>query len=412
MKRALRPLRLAGLTLRNRVIKTATYEGMSRGGIPSPALTEHHVALARGGVGMTTLAYVAVSPHGRTFADQLVMHDELVAQLRPLTDAVHEAGAAVSIQLGHCGGFSKDLTQRRHDPPGPLGPSRAINLYGVLQGLAFTKPMREVDIEAIPQQFALAATRARAAGFDAIELHLGHGYLLSQFLSPAINRRRDRYGGSLENRLRLPLAVVRAVRAAVGPQFPILCKTNLRDDIRGGLELDEAVEIAKALEREGVDALVLSGGFVSHSPFYLLRGARPLREMIAVERKPMQRMALRVFGPSVIAAHPFEPLFFLPLAREVRRAVSMPLCLLGGVVSGDNLASAMDEGFELVAMGRALLENPNFVRDLDAGLVEKSSCTHCNVCVAEMDRDGVRCVLPVGRLRAHASTTPARLVPP
>jgi 2,4-dienoyl-CoA reductase-like NADH-dependent reductase (Old Yellow Enzyme family) len=400
MKRALTPLRLAGLTLRNRVIKTATYEGMSRGGIPSAKLIEHHVALARGGVGMTTLAYVAVSPHGRTFSDQLMMHDELVAQLRPLTDAVHEAGAAVSIQLAHCGGFSKDLAQRRHDPPGPLGPSREINLYGVLQGLAFTKSMRERDIEAIPQEFAAAATRARAAGFDAIELHLGHGYLLSQFLSPAVNRRRDRYGGSLENRLRLPLEVVRAVRAAVGSQMPILCKTNLRDDIPGGLELDEAVEIAQALEREGVDALVLSGGFVSRSAFYLLRGARPLREMIAVERNPMQRMALRMFGPSVIAAHPFEPLFFLPLAREVRRAVSLPLCLLGGVVSGENLATAMDEGFELVAMGRALIENPNFVRELEAGLVEKSACTHCNVCVAEMDRDGVRCVLPVGRLRA------------
>ena len=395
MKRALTPLRLAGLTLRNRVIKTATFEGMSRGGIPSPALTEHHAALARGGVGMTTLAYVAVSPHGRTFEDQLVMREDIVPHLRELTDAVHEAGAAVSIQLAHCGGFSKDLEHRHHRPKGPLGPSRSINLYGALQGLVWTKPMREVDIEAVPQQFALAATRAREAGFDAIELHLGHGYLLSQFLSPAINRRRDHFGGSLENRLRLPLAVVRAVRAAVGPQVPILCKTNLRDDIPGGLELPEAIEIAKALEREGVDALVLSGGFVSRSPFYLLRGARPLREMIAVERKPMQRVALRVFGPKLIAEHPFEPLYFLPLAREVRRAVEMPLCLLGGVVSGENLATAMDEGFELVAMGRALLENPNFVRELESGLVERSACTHCNVCIAEMDRDGVRCVLPV-----------------
>jgi 2,4-dienoyl-CoA reductase-like NADH-dependent reductase (Old Yellow Enzyme family) len=111
----------------------------------------------------------------------------------------------------------------------------------------------------------------------------------------------------------------------------------------------------------------------------------------------MQRMALRLFGPAVIEAHPFEELFFLPLAREVRRAVSIPLCLLGGVVSADNLATAMDEGFELVAMGRALLENPNFVRELEAGVTTRSACTHCNVCVAEMDRDGVRCVLPSAR---------------
>lgn len=399
MKRALTSTRLAGLTLRNRVIKTATFEGMSPGGVPSAALIEHHAAIARGGVGMTTLAYCAVSPHGRTFADQLVMSEALVQQLRPLTKAVHDAGAAAAIQLGHCGGFSKDLAQLQLRPRGPLGPSRELNLYGLLQGLVWTKPMRVSEIQAIPQQFARAATRACAAGFDAIELHLGHGYLLSQFLSPAINRRKDQWGGSLDNRLRLPIAVVRAVREAVGPQVPILCKTNLRDDIPGGLELDEAIEIAKALAGEGVDALVLSGGFVSRSAFYLLRGDRPLREMIEVESKRMQRLALRLFGPSVIEAYPFEELFFLPLAREVRRAVSIPLCLLGGVVSGDNLATAMDEGFELVAMGRALIENPNLVRELEAGQVTRSACTHCNVCVAEMDRDGVRCVLPVVRSR-------------
>jgi 2,4-dienoyl-CoA reductase-like NADH-dependent reductase (Old Yellow Enzyme family) len=366
---------------------------MSPGGVPNAKLIEHHAAIARGGVGMTTLAYCSVAPEGRTFADQLVMSEVLVEQLRPLTEAVHAAGAAASIQLGHCGGFSKDLAQRKHSPPGPRGPSRAINQYGLLQGLVWIKPMREPDLDAVVEQFALAATRARRAGFDAIELHLGHGYLLSQFLSPAINKRRDAYGGSLDNRLRLPLRVVRAVREAVGPGVPILAKTNLRDDVPGGLELDEAVEIAQALEREGVDALVLSGGLVSKSAFYLLRGGRPLREMIEVEDKASMRMALRLFGPQVIKAHPFEELFFLPLARAIRAAVSMPLCLLGGVVSRANLETAMTEGFELVAIGRALIENPNFVRDIEAGTVERSPCTHCNVCVAEMDRDGVRCVL-------------------
>ncbi len=395
--KALTPIRLADLQLRNRVIKTATFEGMSPGGVPSAQLIEHHAALARGGVGMTTLAYCAVAPQGRTFADQLVMSEALVEQLRPLTAAVHAEGAAAAIQLAHCGGFSKDLEHKQRSPPGPLGPSRAINLYGVLSGLVWTKPMGQAELDAVVEQFAVAARRAVAAGFDAIELHLGHGYLLSQFLSPALNRRRDEYGGSLDNRLRLPLRVVRAVREAVGPGTPILCKTNLRDDIRGGLELDEAVEIARALEREGVDALVLSGGIVSKSAFYLLRGGRPLREMIAVERKPMQRLALRVFGPQVIEAHPFEELFFLPLARAIRAAVSMPLCLLGGIVSRANLETAMAEGFELVAMGRALLENPDLIREIAAGTAERSACTHCNVCVAEMDRGGVRCVLhPAG----------------
>ena len=397
--RSMSPFRLADLELRNRVIKSATFEGMSPGGVPSPALVEHHAALARGGIGMTTLAYVAVSPRGRTFGDQLVMSPEIVAPLRELSEAVHAGGAAASIQLAHCGGFSKHTAQRHFTPPGPLGPSRALNRYGLMKGLVWTRAMDLAQIEAIPGEFARAATLAVEAGFDALELHLGHGYLLSQFLSPAANRRRDAYGGSLANRLRLPIAAVRAVREAVGPGVPLLCKTNLRDDIRGGLELDEAVEIARALEAEGVDALVLSGGFVSHSAFYLLRGGRPLREMIAVERDPKQRWALRLFGPAMIEAHPFEELFFLPLAREIRAAVSMPLCLLGGVVSAANLETAMDEGFELVAMGRALLENPELIAQIAAGEATHSSCTHCNVCVAEMDRDGVRCVLhPVSAL--------------
>lgn len=393
--RAFTPGRINGLELRNRVIKTATFEGMSPGGLPSPALTEHHAALARGGVALTTVAYCAVSPAGRTFADQLVMSEAAVEGLRALTEAVHGEGGAASLQLAHCGGFSKDLEHKRRDPPGPLGPSRALNLYGLLSGLVWTKAMDEADIAAVIEDFATAAARAVEAGFDAVELHLGHGYLLSQFLSPAINERRDRWGGSLENRLRLPLAVIAAVREAVGPRFPILAKTNLRDEVRGGLELDEAVAVAEALEAQpgGVDALVLSGGLVSKSAFYLLRGDRPLREMIAVEDSAAQRLALRLFGPRVIRAYPFEELFFLPLARVVRAAVKLPLVLLGGVVSRANLGTAMAEGFDFVAIGRALLENPNFVRDIEAGRIERSPCNHCNACVAEMDRGGVRCVL-------------------
>ena len=393
---AFTPGRINGLALRNRIIKAATYEGMTSGGGPGDALLAHHVALARGGVGMTTLAYCAVDAGGRTFADQLVMSEAAVDPLQRLTSAVHEAGAAVSIQLAHCGGFSKDVAQRRAPRPGPRGPSRALNRYGMLSGLVWARAMEGRDIAAVIRQFARAAGLARRAGFDAVELHLGHGYLLSQFLSPALNRRRDPWGGSLQNRLRLPLAVISAVREAVGPAFPILAKTNLRDGVPGGLEIDEAVAIARALEAQpgGVDALVLSGGLVSHSAFYLLRGARPLAEMIAVEKSAAQRWALRLFGRAVIRALPFEELFFLPLAREIRAAVRMPLALAGGVVSRQNLEQVMAEGFEFAAIGRALLHNPNFVDDLRRGQVECSPCNHCNACVAEMDRNGVRCVLP------------------
>ncbi len=392
----LQPGRLAGLELRNRVIKAATYEGMSPGGSPAPALRAHHVALARGGVGMSTVAYCAVHEGGRTFAEQLLLRPETVEPLAELCAAVHADGGRVALQLAHAGGFSKDRAHLERRPPGPRGPSRALNLYGMLSGIVWTRAMSEAEIHQTVEHFAAAAGRARSAGFDAIELHLGHGYLLSQFLSPAINRRRDRWGGSLENRLRFPLAVISAVREAVGPDFPVLAKTNLADGIRGGLEIHEAVQIARALEAQpgGVDALVLSGGIVSRSPFFLLRGRRPLREMIEVEKSAAQRWALRLFGRFVIDELPFEELFFLDMALQVRRAVELPLVLLGGIASRGAFEAAAEAGFDFVAMGRALIHDPAFVRHLGEGRVERSGCTHCNACVAEMDRGGVRCVLP------------------
>ncbi len=386
----LEPGRIGGLELRNRIIKTATYEGMSPGGHPALALTAHHVELARGGVGMTTVAYAAVCPAGRTFGEQLLLDDDRVPALRALTDAVHAEGAAASIQLGHCGGFSRI---RGPDGRPPGGPSRALNRYGVLRGLPCVRRMTVEDVVATTGAFAAAAARARQAGFDAVELHLGHGYLLSQFLSPALNRRDDDYGGSLEGRLRFPLEVLRAVRSALGPDFPILAKTNLSDGFRGGLQIEESVAIHRALESEGLDAAVMSGGVTSRTPFFLMRGAVPVRSMIRVEHDPRMKAALALFWPIVLRAVPFEELFFRDLALQVRAAVSMPLVLLGGVISADGIRTAMDDGFDFVAMGRALIADPDFVRRMEAGEPVRSRCDQCNECVAEMDSGGVRCVL-------------------
>jgi 2,4-dienoyl-CoA reductase-like NADH-dependent reductase (Old Yellow Enzyme family) len=387
---AFAPARLGALSLRNRIVKTATYEGMCPGGVPSSRLVELHRAMAAGGVGLTTVAYCAVSADGRTFAEQMFMRRELIEPLRRLTDAVHREGGAASLQLGHCGWFTKnrELSTRL-----PRGPSLAFNAYGLSAGKPIAVGMSAGGIAAVSEEFADAARQAREAGFDAVELHLGHGYLLSQFLSPAVNRRRDGYGGDLEGRARLPLEVVRRVREAVGADFPILCKINLSDGFRGGLEVPDAVGLAQRLERDGVDALVLSGGFTSKTPFYLFRGRRPLAEMIEVEKSRFQKLALAWFGRRVIREYPFEEMFFLPQAREVRRAVRMPLVLLGGIVSRENVDRAMAEGFDFVAMGRALIADPDLVLRMRSDPRARSRCTHCNTCVAEMDRGGVRCVL-------------------
>ncbi len=384
------PHQLGGLTLRNRIIKTATFEGMTPGGIPNQKLLDHHIGLAEGGVGMTTVAYCAVSTKGRTFQDQMVMSPEAQPMLQKLTDGVHHAGAHASIQLGHCGGFSKDNS---HATQHPKGPSFAFNAYGSMYGMPFTHKMTEDDIQELIQDFAGAAEGAKSCGFDAVELHLGHGYLLSQWLSPAVNKRKDRWGGSLQNRLRLPLEVVRAVRKSVGPDFPIICKTNLEDGFRGGATIHDAIQIAKALEQEGVDALLMSGGFVNKTPFYLLRGGRPLAGMIEVEEHWLQKWTLRIAGPLVIRPYKYEELFLMPLAKQIREAVDMPLILLGGVDSRANLATAMEAGFDFVAMGRALIANPDLINRYQAGTLERSRCIRCNECMVEMDRGGVRCTL-------------------
>jgi 2,4-dienoyl-CoA reductase-like NADH-dependent reductase (Old Yellow Enzyme family) len=375
------------LRLRNRVIKSATFEGMCPGGRPGPALREHHRRLAEGGVGMSTLAYVAVAPTGRTFADQIVLADEVVPPLRALTDAVHDEGAAASVQLVHGGAFSKLRGDRL-----PRGPSLALNAYGLAHGVPIARAMDGRDIADVVRSFVVSARCAREAGFDAVELHLGHGYLLSQFLSPATNRRKDAWGGSRERRMALPLAVARAVRDAV-PELAVLAKINLDDGFAGGLQLEDAVELALALERTGVDAIVPSGGFTGRNPFYLLRGRAPIREMVAAERNPLQKLVLRTLGPRLVRSYPFEETFFLAQARAIVAAVQIPVALLGGVVSLEGMQRAMAEGFAFIAIARALIADPDLVARMQRGEIERTRCNACNACVAMIEAGGIRCVL-------------------
>lgn len=381
---AFTPLGLGGLRLRNRIVKAATFEGMCRDGAPTDALVAHHRAIAAGGAAMTTVAYCSIAADGRSYATQMVIEPRIVPALRGLADAVHREGAAVSLQLGHCGYFA----DRKVIGRAPLGASRVFNTYG----LSFAQPMSDADITRVIGDFVRATTLAREAGCDAVELHFGHGYLVSQFLSPYTNRRTDRWGGPLENRVRFAVEIVRAVRAAVGDDFPVLVKMNLRDGFPGGLEVDDAVEVARALEREGVGGLVLSGGFVSRTPLYMLRGDVPLRDMLAVQDRLVRKVGLWLFGSLLVQAYPYEETFFLEDARRVRAAVRVPLVLLGGIKSRAGLTRAMADGFELAGMGRALLHDATLPRRLERGEVERSGCVPCNRCIAEMDRGGVRCV--------------------
>ena len=393
--RAFAAWQLAGLTLPNRFVKAATFEGRTQGGEPSESLVAFHAGIARGGTALTTVAYCAVAPDARTFPDQIVVNEATMPGLRRLAGSVHEAGGLVSAQLAHAGSFSRlkrPLGQRSR------GPSVTINDYGLLAGEPIAGAMRPQDFDAVVAQYAATAVRLMTAGFDALEIHMGHGYLLSQFISPATNRRTDAYGGSLVNRMRLPLRVLEAVRAAVGDDMPLIAKLNLDDGLPGGVHVNNSIEACNMLGAGVINAVELSGGFVSRSPMYLFRGESPLPEMIRNEPSAIFRFFFRLAGPKLFPSMPFEPLYFLEQARRVRQAVDVPLIYLGGVSSGDDVRRVLDEeGFDAVALGRTLLHDAGFVERLRADARAASGCTHCNRCVGLLDAPGgIRCTLVQG----------------
>ncbi len=369
-------MKLGPITLRNRSMRAAAFEGMGRDHLPTEALIEHHVAMARGGVGMTTVAYAAVDQRGLSFSHQLWMRPSAIPALRELTDRVHAAGARVSIQLAHCGNMAHASVAGGR----PESASAIPNLFGP----TWPKAMSEADIARVVQAHADAVHVARDAGFDAVEVHAGHGYLLSQFLSPATNHRTDRYGGSIDNRARFARETIAAVKRAARDDVAVLVKCNLRDGFDGGMELDDAITVASMLEREGADALVLTGGFVSRTPMYVMRGSMPTRVMSAIMTDPMLRYGLALAGQRLIKPFEYRSTYFLEDAKRVRAAVKLPLVYLGGVDSGEAVDRALSAGFDAVAMARALLREPDFVARLERERGRASPCDHCNYCAAQI----------------------------
>ncbi len=301
---------------------------------------------------------------------------------------MHAEGAAVSAQLGHAGPVAAGTGETG------LAPSRIFSPLA----MKFTKAVTDDDIARITDDFSASAVVLRDAGFDAIELHLGHNYLLSAFLSPALNKRTDRWGGSVRNRAEFPRQVARRVREAVGSDIAVIAKLNMADGYPGGIWLDESLEAARLLESDGVlDALELTGGSSLKNPMYLFRGEAPIQEMAQAFAQPL-RTGFKLFGMRFLPSYPFEEAFFLPYARQFRQALRMPLILLGGVNRLETVHAALDEGFEFVAMGRALLREPDLLARWQRGDVEESLCVHCNKCMPTIYQ-GTHCVLVAPELR-------------
>ena len=389
------PVRIGPVTLRNRVIRSAAFENMAYGNKPSQDLKDYHVAVARGGVGMTTLAYASVCRSGLSFDGQLWMREEIVPALRDITDAVHAEGAKVSIQLGHCG----NMTHRATCGCMPVGASGGFNLYSP----TFVRRLREDEILALVEDFGHAVELARQAGFDCVEIHAGHGYLISQFLSPYTNRRHDRFGGPLENRMRFMQLVIRRVMEAAGDDMGVLVKMNMYDGFRRGMQRAECLEVARELERLGVHAIILSAGFVSKAPMEVMRGAMPLRTMayyMDTRKFWWLKAFVRLFGRVVIPTVPYREGYFLEDAKEFRAAVKLPLVYVGGMVSRGKMEEVLDAGFDALQMARALIHDTDFVNKLHSGELSCSGCRHSNYCIGRMYTLEMRCNRCAGELPA------------
>jgi 2,4-dienoyl-CoA reductase-like NADH-dependent reductase (Old Yellow Enzyme family) len=351
-----------GMTLANRFVRSATWEGLaSREGSVTPKLTKMMVELVRDEVGLIISGYTFVSPEGQSSPGQLAIYDDrFVAGLWAMVEAVHKAGGKIALQIVHGGKFADfALTGLQ-----PIGPSAIAK-----DGQTTCRPMSKPDIANIISAFTQAAVRAKQAGFDAIQLHAAHGFLFSQFLSPALNQRTDEYGGTLENRARFLLEAVRSIRKATGPGYPLLIKLNSEDFLEGGLTRDEAVQVAAMLEAASVDAIEYSGGTVA---------------------SPEKFMPVRP-GKSKT---PQDEVFYREAAQLYQARVGIPLMLVGGIRSYETANDLIRRGVaDYISLGRPLICEPGLVKRWHSGDRRRSECGSCNSCFAPAsDGRGVYCV--------------------
>lgn len=377
------PTNLGAVPLRNRVLQSATFEGLSIDGVPTERLVSHHRELARGGVALTTVAHAAVAGDGRNHAAQLWLREEAVPRLREVVAAVRYEGAAAAIQLVHAG-YDADPAVTGGEPIGPSA-VRSRNRS------VTARRMAEVDVSRIVGDFALAAGFAVAADFNAIELQFGHGMLVSQFLSRFTNRRDDRWGGSLDNRARLAIEIIRVVRSVIGPRRALIVRINVVDGFAGGVDLAEGVATATLLAHENIDALLPSAGFAGKAPMFGIRGEVPALALARARPTALAKLGTLFRSALFERGYPFEPMFLLGHAQAVRRAVKVPVVLVGGLRSRKHLDTAMKAGFGFVAMGRPLVHDPNIVKRMGNREVPGSSCVPCNECLGVRPDFGIVC---------------------
>lgn len=349
-----------GLVLANRFVRSATWEGMAgEDGSATPKLIDCMISLARGGVGLIISGHTYVQKAGQAGPWQLgVYSDDLVPGLTAMADAVHKNSGKIVMQLAHAGFFANSKLSGYQ----PFAVSE-------VEGMAKSprKEMTAQDISEIVQAFAEAAKRAKRAGFDGVQIHSAHGYLMSQFLSPSFNKRTDKYGVNLENRARAVMETLRAVRSSVGQDYPILVKMNCSDFIDNGLTLDDSIQVGKMLEGGGIDAIELSGGVLTSSKL----------------------------SPSRMGIHSEEKeAYFQQEAKAFKEKINVPLILVGGNRSYNMAERIISEGTaDYISICRPLIREPGLINRWKSGDFAKSACLSDNQCFGPaMNGEGIYCV--------------------
>jgi 2,4-dienoyl-CoA reductase-like NADH-dependent reductase (Old Yellow Enzyme family) len=360
MTKAFESTEINGMALANRFVRSATWEGMATPeGACTPALVDLMSGLARGGVGLIITSHAYVRTDGQAGLRQLGIYDDsLIEGLRRLTKTVHDQGSRIVLQLAHAGFYAEPkLTQQVL-----LAPSS-------LEGLrkAEHREMSEVDIREVVEAFGSAAYRARESGFDGVQIHAAHGYLLSQFLSPTFNKRGDDYGGPLENRARILLEVLKRLRTEVGNDFPILVKMNSEDFVDGGLILEDAVTVGAMLQEGGIDAVELSGG-------------NPLSGKLGTIRKEIESED--------------DEAYFQDAAKAFKMALQIPLILVGGIRSIQVAEKLLSEGIaDYISMSRPFVREPSLVRRWASGDLKRAACLSDSLCFRPaVAGEGIHCV--------------------
>ncbi len=376
------------------MIRTASHEGLcDRLGRPTQAQYDFYRGFVEGGVGLIITGYAGIMQSGMSALYHMNMIDseELVESHRKLVERIHALGGKIVLQIAHCGRqtWSSETGEVLRAPSAvPCG------FYGDMP-----KAMDEGEIEEVVESFAIGAMRVKEAGYDGVQIHGAHGYLLSTFLSRHANRRTDRWGGSLENRFRIVGEVLRAVRRAVGPDYPVLLKLNTYEKANKGTTPDECVETARMVDAtECCDAVELSCG-TNADGFVMARGKFPSKAIFSYMRpychypSIVKSFMKALVVPVVSLMQPsFKEGYNLETAEKVRRAISLPVITVGGMRSKSFMEEAIGSGkTDFVSMARPLILEPDLPNKFKAGISEIALCDNCNKCVVSADTRHIQC---------------------